>query len=129
MKIKKFNMRHLRKYESNYYPVYRTVSNIPIETDQTFWFISVGFEDDSKFLFSDEESASNFLLNIINDDREYWNKYDEFREPFINLDDAFEWREKKQFETDYEILEIKLSGKVELPEEIKKLRELKKYNL
>jgi hypothetical protein len=111
-------MKYLKTYESI----------IPIETNQSFWFVSIGHEDDSKYLFSDEESANNFLLYTINNDREY---FDGPKEPFIYLEDAFEWRDIEGLteEADYEIYEVKLSYKVDLPEEIKKMRQIDKYNL
>jgi len=94
-----------------------------------FDFIGHNFQK----LFNDKESAENFFIAFANEKKydDYTRKKRNFDENdyLLSVEDTYKWlgSEIHGFDIKYESIEV--LGKFELSDDIKRLRNVKKYNL
>ena len=92
----------------------------------TFWLVQQG---DSFTLYPDEESAKNLIISICNEEiGEYTDDM-----YFTDVDSALDWyRDEKSGGLVSDVLDyydVKLQPSYEGDKKLKKMREIKKYNL
>ena len=106
-------------------------------TNKKFWLLIYTNLTDSEAsheeIFDDEQSAENFYLQIVNDEkrRQFENKKIEFtlNDVIINPLDAQFWADDNLFDVRIYYYGTYLEDKCELSEEIKMARKAKKYNI
>lgn len=112
-------MKHLRLFENT--------------NDETFWIVDyniVADYENSYTLFPDEESAKDYIITIINEEREDCDVCDDDTpELFIDYDTATDWYEDMFNDIRLSYNEIALYKNFEMDDRVKKLREIQKYNL
>lgn len=105
--------------------------------DKKFWLVIytnlTDGESSHEDIFEDEESAENFYLQIVNDEkrRQFENKKKEFtlNDVIINSQDAKVWIDDNLFDVRIYYYGTYLEDKCELSDEIKMARKAKKYNI
>lgn len=115
-------MKHLKLYENN----------------KNYWlfiYIAVDGDFNSNYykLFGDEESAKNYFISWINDEKSdyiYSTKQRELTddEKIVTYEEAYEYAED-ELHSFYNIIPIEVSGKFELSDELELIKKARKYNI
>lgn len=122
-------MKHLKLFENNQQRVYMVIMTPPTEKN-TY--------ETSYALFSNEESAKNYILNSINDDIEGEDLYFEDveiyeyegKKLFLDYDEAIDFVNENISDLwTYTIETQTIEDKVELDKEILLARDINKYNI
>lgn len=97
-----------------------------------YWLLDYYIKDNhshSYSLYPDEESVQNAIITIINDERgefeEEWN--DEMY--FTNYDDAIDWYEKTFSDIKIIYHKVALKDHFDGGPDLKRMRDIRKYNL
>ena len=100
---------------------------------QEFWLFDYHIKDNhehSYYLFPDKESAENSIIMTINNERQELETNSWSDEMFFTeMDEAMDWYEKNFNEIEIRYDRITLSSHYDGGEELRKHREIKKYNL
>lgn len=112
-------MKHLKLFENS--------------NQNTFWLFDYydGMEH-SYLLFSNEEDCKNYIIETINDERKdfeenYYNGYDDSMY-FTDVDEAIEWSSDNNSDVVLSYDEVELHN-YKMNNKLKKMKEIKKYNL
>jgi len=89
-----------------------------------YWLLHFDDEYDDFKLFSNKQSLENYILDMINEELE-----ENDLEPIINLRDAINWYNDTSDTTTIDYKQLTLINNYKLPEKLKRLKEVKKYNL
>lgn len=113
-------MKHLRVFEN---------------INQELWlviFVSTEDHDTSVHVHADKESAENFLLDVINDDKKLHMEedgYNENEDYETDIDEALEWYNDNIEHTKLYLESTRIKDSYKESEKLKQMRSSKKYNL
>jgi len=116
-------MKHLKLYENKNDIIWLVVHND---------YVAFVGEDTEIFIFDDMESARNYYIFLVNELRKYYSSREEMNNDVLTEEEADKCLEKineGNFRHHVEYRSRSSEGKYELPEEMKRKLQERKYNL
>lgn len=111
-------MKHLKLFEEKNNTIWTVVH---IDSDSPF-------DNHSIFIFDDRESAKDYYIFYVNEQRKYRSTREDMNNDILTEEEADEWVENDSYQF-IEYTTLTSEGKFELPEEMKKKLEERKFNL
>ena len=111
-------MKHLKLFEAKNDTIWAVIH---ISSDDPF-------DNHSIFILDDRESARDFYIDYVNEQRKYSSSRENMNNDILTEEEADEWVEKAEYEF-IEYTALTSEGKFELSEEMKRKLAERKYNL